>query len=208
MLKLTWLSDAVKTILQKPKVFTKQFFKWKIQKRLHMLEYDSQFWKRTWHLYMLRGLWLKSENGVRLPANDNMLTSSNSWCVVTCNDTFTSFSIINVRLFLTLSKCTGEQRNFIDSIKCHMIYSHHGKFPVRNGKTTGTDMSGWKKRQEGICLGWQNYMSGYVWEVICPYTDLLTLAWASFWTIQMSMYTCSKVPIISTCGHKTRWYEN
>ena len=38
----------------------------------------------TWHWYMLRGLWLKSEKGVRLAMALNILSSRTSMWVVTC----------------------------------------------------------------------------------------------------------------------------
>ena len=36
-----------------------------------------------WHWYMLRGLWLKSENGVKLAMTESMLVGSSSTCVET-----------------------------------------------------------------------------------------------------------------------------
>lgn len=75
----------------------------------------------TWHWYMFRGLWLKSEKGVNWATVDSMETSLSSWCVVTCSQVhIKSMSLYVCHMSYScmmisnedLQKVSGSYRNF------------------------------------------------------------------------------------------------
>lgn len=146
----------------------------------------------TWHWYMFRGLWLKSEKGVNWATVDSMETSLSSWCVVTCSQVhIKSMSLYVCHMSYScmmisnedLQKVSGSYRNF-PTVPWNIHINNTMKTNIYDIMTI-------------FHINYTQLIS-FFWALSCALIFWSLTPWiASSGVIQMSMYTCSNVPIHS-----------